>query len=133
MQWACVLLPQLAMDGVLRRLEASTESAIALVEGPVQRRVLHAVTPAARALGLHPGLSLAAAQALSTQFKAVELDPAEVERCRALLAAWAYRFSSQVSTDLPHALSLEVGHSLRLFGPWPHTIQQWSWLPALCG
>jgi len=119
MQWACVLLPQLAMDGVLRRLEASTESAIALVEGPVQRRVLHAVTPAARALGLHPGLSLAAAQALSTQFKAVELDPAEVERCRALLAAWAYRFSSQVSTDLPHALSLEVGHSLRLFGPWP--------------
>jgi len=119
MQWACVLLPQLAMDGVLRRLDASTESAIALVEGPVQRRVLHAVTPAARALGLHPGLSLAAAQALSTQFKAVELDPAEVERCRALLAAWAYRFSSQVSTDLPHALSLEVGHSLRLFGPWP--------------
>ena len=119
MQWACVLLPQLAMDGVLRRLEAPADAAIALVDGPVQRRVLHAVTPAARALGLRPGLSLAAAQALSTQFKAVERDPDDVERWRLLLAAWAYRFSSQVSTDLPHALLLEVGHSLRLFGPWP--------------
>lgn len=119
MQWACVLLPQLAMDGVLRRLEAPADAAIVLVDGPVQRRVLHAVTPAARALGLRPGLSLAAAQALSTQFRTVELDPDDVERWRLLLAAWAYRFSSQVSTDLPHALSLEVGHSLRLFGPWP--------------
>jgi protein ImuB len=119
MQWACVLLPQLAMDGVLRRLEAPADASIALVEGPVQRRVLHAVTPAARALGLRPGMSLAAAQALSTQFRTVELDPDEVERWRALLAAWAYRFSSQVSTDLPHALLLEVGHSLQLFGPWP--------------
>jgi len=119
MQWACVLLPQLAMDGVLRRLEAPADAAIALVEGPPQRRVLHAVTPAARALGLRPGLPLAAAQALSTQFRTIELDPDAVERSRLLLAAWAYRFSSQVSIDLPHAVLLEVGHSLRLFGPWP--------------
>ena len=119
MQWACVLLPQLAMDGVLRRLEASTDAAIALVEGPVQRRMLHAVTPAARALGLAPGMSLASAQALSTHFRTVELDPDAVERERLLLASWAYRFSSQVSVDLPHAVLLEVGHSLRLFGPWP--------------
>src|SRR5918993_3570077 len=119
MQWACILLPQLAMDGVLRRLEAPEGAAIALVEGPVQRRTLHSVTPAARMLGLRPGQSLAAAQALSTQFRTFEHDATEVERERALLAAWAYRFSSQVSTDLPHALLLEVGQSLRLFGPWP--------------
>jgi protein ImuB len=119
MQWACLLLPQLAMDGVLRRLEAPDDAAIALVEGPAQRRVLHSVTPAARALGLRPGLSLAAAQALSAGFKAIDHDAADVERWRELLAAWAYRFSSQVSTQLPHALLLEVGHSLRLFGPWP--------------
>ena len=119
MQWACVLLPQLAMDGVLRKLEAPDAAAIALVEGPAQKRTLHSVTPAARMLGLRPGLSLAAAQALSTQFQAVDHDAEAVERERQLLAAWAYRFSSQVSTDLPHALLLEVGHSLRLFGPWP--------------
>ena len=119
MQWACVFLPQLAMDGVLRRIEAPDAAAIALVEGPVQRRTLHSVTPAARMLGLRPGLSLAAAQALSTRFQAIEHDPDDVDRWRNLLAAWAYGFSSQVSTDLPHALLLEVGHSLRLFGPWP--------------
>ena len=119
MQWACILLPQLAMDGVLRRLEAPEGAAIALVEGPVQRRTLHSVTPAARMLGLRPGQSLAAAQALSTHFRTFEHDAAEVERWRALLAAWAYRFSSQVSTQLPHALLLEVGHSRQLFGPWP--------------
>ena len=49
MQWACLLLPQLAMDGVLRRLEAPDDAAIVLVEGPAQRRVLHSVTPAAPA------------------------------------------------------------------------------------
>ena len=78
MQWACLLLPQLAMDGVLRRLEAPDDAAIALVEGPAQRRVLHSVTPAARALGLRPGLSLAAAQALSARFKAIDHDAAEI-------------------------------------------------------
>src|SRR4249919_2701612 len=119
MQWACILLPQLAMDGVLRRLEVPDGAAIALVDGPVQRRTLHSVTPAARMLGLRPGQSLAAAQALSTHFRTFEHDAAQVERWRALLAAWAYRFSSQVSTELPHALLLEVGHSLQLFGPWP--------------
>lgn len=36
-----------------------------------------------------------------------------------LLAAWAYRFSAQVSLHYPRALLLEVGSSLQLFGPWP--------------
>jgi len=118
MRWACLLLPQLAIDGVLRRHPAP-EAPLVLISGPAQRRVLHAVNPAARALGLRPGMPLAAAQALGNGFATVEHDPLDAERWRQLLAAWAYRFSSQVSTDLPHALVLEVGHSLQLFGPWP--------------
>ncbi|QSX77697.1 Y-family DNA polymerase [Agrilutibacter solisilvae] len=142
MRWACLLLPQLAVDGVLRRqVRAGTQEAkrqsdtpdtsdasqpdpaqtiaLALLTGPAQRRVLHAVTPAARALGLRPGLSLAAAQALATGFVTAQYDPDDARRWRELLAAWAYGFSSQVSLDLPHAIVLEVGHSLQLFGPWP--------------
>ena len=126
MRWACLLLPQLAIDGVLRRRTCSDAQAgaaertpLALLTGPAQRRVLHAVTPAARAQGLRPGLSLAAAQALSAGFETAEHDPDDVQRWRDFLAAWAYGFSSQVSTDLPHALIVEVGHSLQLFGPWP--------------
>lgn len=118
MHWGCLLLPQLAIDGVLRR-HPDPVAPLALIRGPVQRRVLHAVNPSARALGLRPGMALAAAQALGNAFATVEYDPQDTARMRQFLAAWAYRFSSQVSTDLEHALVLEVGHSLQLFGPWP--------------
>lgn len=118
MHWVCLLLPQLALDGVLRGLP-SPERALALVTGPAQRRVLHAVNPAARASGLRPGLSLAAAQALCSDFATVDYDAEAAARWREFLATWAYRFSSQVSTDLPHAIVLEIGRSLKLFGPWP--------------
>ena len=118
MDWACIFLPQLAIDGVLRR-HPEPDAPLVLIGGPVQRRVLHAVNPAARAAGLQPGMPLAAAQALGGGFATVEHDPRDAERLRQLLAAWAYRYSSQVSTDLAHAIVLEVGHSHRLFGPWP--------------
>src|SRR5690606_24517232 len=98
MRWACILLPQLALDGVLRRC-ADPDAPLALVAGAPQRRVLHAVNPAARALGLRRGMSLAAAQALAGSFAIIEHDPHEEARWHRFLAAWAYRFSSQVSAQ----------------------------------
>lgn len=118
MRWVCLLLPHLALDGVLRGHQAPDQS-LALISGPVQRRVLHSVNPPARALGLRPGQPLAAAQAISTGFITVEYDPDAAARWREFLASWAYRFSSLVSTDFPHAIVLEIGRSLKLFGPWP--------------
>ena len=118
MRWACLLLPHLAIDGVLRR-HASPDSALVLVTGPAHRRVLYAANDKAHAAGLRAGMSLAAAQALTPHFTRVEYDADAVVRHRQLLASWAYRFSSQVSTDLPDAVVLEVGQSLTLFGPWP--------------
>ena len=118
MLWACVLLPQLALDGVMRR-RPDPDEPLALLTGTAQRRVLQTVNPAARALGLRPGQSLTAAHALVRQFATVEYDPAEVERWHRLLAAWAYRFSAQVSLKYPRVLMMEVGSSLSLFGPWP--------------
>jgi len=123
MRWACLFLPQLALDGVLRRTTAP-DAAVALVHGPVQRRVLHSVNPAARACGLRPGMALTAVQALGVQCRLADYDPREAERWRDLVAAWAYGYSSQVSTALPHAVVLEVGRSLRLFGPWPQFAQR---------
>lgn len=118
MNWACLLLPQLALDGVLRR-QPDLNRPLALVTGPIQRRVLHSINPAARGLGLRPGMALATAQALSADFATISYDAQETQRWHKLLAAWAYRFSSHVSTDFDHAIVLEVGRSLRLFGPWP--------------
>jgi protein ImuB len=118
MLWACVLLPHLALDTVLRR-HPCPDQPLALVSGPVQRRVLSAVNEAAAARGLHRGQSIAAAEALCGDLCAVDDDPARRARARDFLAAWAYRYSSQVSTDIPGALLLEVQGSLGLFGPWP--------------
>ena len=128
MLWACVLLPQLALDGVLRR-HPQPDQALALVTGPAQKRVLAAVNCAAARAGLHAGQALAAAHALLPQFATVEYDAAEVARWRDFLAAWAYRYSSQVGAVAfngmaEDAIVLEIGASLRLFGPWPRFDRQ---------
>jgi protein ImuB len=123
MLWACLHFPQLALDGVLRR-HPQPERPLALVTGPAQRRVLAAVNQAAARHGLHAGQSLTAAHALLADFAMVEHDAAEVARWRGFLAAWAYRYSSQVSCVFDEAIVLEVGASLRLFGPWPRLERQ---------
>ncbi len=118
MLWACVLLPQLALDGVMRR-RPNPEEPLALLSGTAGRRILQTVNPAARALGLRSGQSLISAQMLVRQFATVEYEPAHTERHQQLLAAWAYGFSSQVSLKYPRALLMEIESSLGLFGPWP--------------
>jgi len=118
MRWACILLPRLALDGAQRR-RPDPDAPLALVSGARQRRVLHAVNPAARALGLRRGMALATAQALAHDVATLDHDPAEEARWHRFLAAWAYRYSSQVSTRWPHALLVEIRGSLGLFGPWP--------------
>jgi nucleotidyltransferase/DNA polymerase involved in DNA repair len=85
MRWACLLLPQLAMDVVLRN-HPHPERALVLVDGPHARRRLYAVNEAARAMGLKPGMPLIAAQAIVDGFQTVEHDPAAVEHARGLLA-----------------------------------------------
>ena len=118
MRWACLLLPHLAIDAALRQLPQA-EVPLALVSGPAQRRVLHAVAPAAQQLGLRRGMRLSAAQALTSAFVAQPHDPQLDQQALTLLATWAYGFSSQVCTEFPHALVLEIGASRALFGPWP--------------
>jgi protein ImuB len=115
MLWACLLLPQLALDGVLRRRD--DDSPLVLVDGPVNARIVVAVNASARAAGLHIGQRLTAAQALLARFEAVQYDAAEVARWQQFLAGVAYRYSSQVAL-LPHAIVLEVSKSHSLFGSW---------------
>jgi protein ImuB len=117
MRWACVLLPHLALDALLRQ-QPEPERPHVLVAGPAQRRVLHAVNPAAQALGLARGMPLAAAQLLTSAFHVHAYDPAQEAQVREILAAWAYGFSSQVSLGLPGAIVLEVARSRALFGDW---------------
>lgn len=118
MLWACILLPQLALDAVLRRLPDPARP-LALVGGPAQLRTLHAVNAPAAAAGLRAGLRLTAAYALLPEVALVDHDAQAESRWQQFLAAWAYRHSSQVGAQWPGCLLLEVRASFGLLGPWP--------------
>ncbi|RMX07921.1 DNA polymerase Y family protein [Corticibacter populi] len=117
MLWACIALPQLALDGVLRRHEAP-EQPLALVGGHPQRRELLAVNAAAQRLGLRAGQRLTLAQAITPAFGTIAHDPSESLRWQQLLATWACRYSGQVHAGWADALVLEAGSSLKLMGGW---------------
>jgi protein ImuB len=118
MLWACILLPRLALDCVLRR-HPNPDQPLALVGGHPQRRELVAVNEAAAKAGLRAGQRLTLAQAIVRNFAAVEHDPRETARWQNFLAAWAYRYSHQVYAGWPDAIVLEVEGSFRLIGDWP--------------
>lgn len=123
MRWACILLTQLALDGVQRSRE-DPHRPLVLLAGPVSRRVIRALNPPARDLGLKPGMTLIAAQSLTSGFDQADYDEQQIHQWQHFLAAWAYRFSSHVSLDYPRALLLEVQSSMGLFGPWPRFEQR---------
>lgn len=118
MLWACIHLPQLALDTVLRR-EEDSQRPLALVTGPAQLRNLYAVNAAAAEAGLRAGMRLTAAHALCSDVVLKEYDPKAEARSHRFLAAWAYRHSSLVSAQWMGAIVLEASASFRLFGPWP--------------
>lgn len=117
MLWACVRLPRLALDAVLRT-RTDPARPLVLVEGPAQLRRLHSVNNAAAAAGLTPGMRLATAHALLPEVATIDHDPRADARTHALLAAWAYGYSSMVGTGWGDAVLLEVEASFHLFGPW---------------
>ena len=118
MLWACILLPQLALDDVLRQ-SANSTAPLVIADGPAQRRVVRHANVSAKRAGLHSGQPLAAARALLSEFRCVAYEAESETRLRYLLAGWAYGYSSMVSLREPDAILLEIGASLTLFGPWP--------------
>jgi len=121
MRWACIRLPQLALDGALRRRDDPLAPAV-LVAGARQRRVVQALNSGAAAYGIRVGDAAVTLQHSARGLVVVEHDPAEETHWHGFLAAWAYRFSSQVSLQFPGMLLVEVGGSLGLFGPWPQLL-----------
>lgn len=115
MLWACIALPELALD-VVRRSQPDPEAPLVLVDGPATCRSLVAVNAAAARCGLRVGQKLTVARAIHAEFIALPHDAAALPRWQQWLAAWAYRFSHQVCAAWPQALVLEVGSSLGLMG-----------------
>ena len=114
MNWLAIHLTTLPLMVFERALE--TPLPLAVSEG--ERLV--ACNAAARKQGIRPGLADAAARALSAELRILPRRLATERAALERLAAWALRFSDQVSLDLapprPRALVLEARRSLNLFG-----------------
>jgi protein ImuB len=70
----------------------------------------------AQALGVRSGMRLSAAGALAPQLNYRLRDKAAEAATLATLAAWANKFTPNVSLESPRALLLDIEGSLRLFG-----------------
>jgi protein ImuB len=117
MLWACLHFPDLPLRAVFDDSEQTQRCAV--VDGPRQRQHVVMANAPARDAGVRAGQPLAAARAICANVQARARDVAAEKRLLDTLAAWAYKFSSQVSIAEPDALLIEVGASLNLFGGWP--------------
>jgi len=79
------------------------------------REVIARCNRMAATCGVHPGLPLQAALALSGDLKIRARDRRAEKQLLQELAQWAYQFSPQISFE-PSLLLLEIGASLKLFG-----------------
>lgn len=116
MLWACLRFPQLALEAVRDDADESSRTRVAVIDGPLQRRHVVLADGEAQAAGVRCGQPLAAAQALCPALSTRPRDPAAERQAIDSIAAWAYRFSADVSIAGSNAILLEIGASLTLFG-----------------
>jgi protein ImuB len=89
---------------------------MAVIDGPQQRRHIVLANESARDAGVRSEQPLTAAQALCPTLSTKSRDPAAERQAIDSAAAWAYRFSADVSIAGVDAILLEIGASLTLFG-----------------
>jgi len=114
--WLCLYLDDLP----LAVLPGRDDHPRAILTGPGagkhEKSCVLACNDAAAALGIRPGHTANAALALVPGLDIGVRDGLREKRALEKLAAWSIRFTPFVSIVPPHALLLEVGASLRLFG-----------------
>ncbi len=112
MLWLALHLPHFALEISPQQDETLPR---AIYSAHNTRPVILAANPAAEALGICPGISLAAARSLSQNLHAEPHSPSRQEAALHRLALWAQQFTPIVSLHPPAGLLLEIGASLTLF------------------
>jgi len=113
MIWLALYFPDLPLELFTRGQPLELPLAVSHRQGG--REVIARCNPAASAQGVHPGLPLQAALALSDSLQIRARDAQGERQLLQELAQWAYQFTPQISFD-PSLLLLEIGASLKLFG-----------------
>jgi protein ImuB len=114
--WCALHLPALCFEAVWHEGPAPAGIARAVIDGDNRVQRLLAIDPSARAPGVQPGMTLAAALAACP---ALQVRPRDARRERLQLVALAeaaLAFTPRVSLEPPDELLLELQGSLRLFG-----------------
>ncbi|MBN8916425.1 MAG: DNA polymerase Y family protein, partial [Rhizobiales bacterium] len=95
---------------------APADPPLVTVEVKANARRLAAVDAAAARLGLHPGLTLADAQARVPQTEAVEADAAADAALLTAIASWCERWTPFVAVSGPDGIVLDITGCAHLFG-----------------
>ncbi len=110
--WLCLDFHRLPLEV----FAAADAAPLGVVEGERGGLRVCQCNGAAARDGLHPGLPLNAALALSPALEVRERAPERERETLERLAAWACQFTDLVSLEAPHRLLLEIRGSLKLFG-----------------
>jgi protein ImuB len=114
--WGCLLLPELALEVFTRaQVEEAAAAPFAVSSGGHYPRIVIA-NAAALERGLQCGQLVSAAYALAPEVVLRERDDAGEHAALEGVAAWLTQFTPMVSLAPPHAVLIEVGGSVRLFG-----------------
>lgn len=112
MLWMALCLPSLALEARLRGHARSEAEPWAIAE----KRAVFACNASAGALGVRPGMGLAAAWAIAPGLQTLERDAGAERRTLEAIAAWLCRFTPGISLEPPQGVLAEIEGSLRLFG-----------------
>lgn len=112
MLWLALHFPDLG----LQVFAPPPEAAPFALAGPDRRPTILAANPAARRLGVWPGMTVSAARALVPALAVQARDSRLEARTLDAIATWALQFTPDLSLEPPEAVLLEVGGCLKLFG-----------------
>jgi protein ImuB len=110
--WACLHFPYLPLD-TLARADPG-RAALAIATGDTRPRIVAANGPA-RVQGVHAGMSVAAALALTPELIVRPRNPRLEAQTLQEIAQWALQFSPMLSLSAADAVLLEIGAGLKLF------------------
>lgn len=116
MLWACLRLTRLALDAIHAD---DARHPHAVIQGAGSRRHVVLANDAAARAGVKAGQPLGGAQLLCPRLAVTLRDEAAERQALETFAAWAYRYSADVSPVAPDTVFAEIGASLKLFDGWP--------------